>query len=271
MSRRTCVPPTLMRRPFTLEEARGAGVTDEALRGKAWRRIASGLHCWAGWREDPLQLLEAWHRRLPAGTFIGVSAAWLHHLDVDPIHPIHIAAPLHSGIRSRRGLVVRHTDLARQDVTLVRSLPATTIGRTLWDLSRWLPEVESLVIFDQALSKGLGRAPGRRGALAEAAESPMETRLRWLLLKARLPRPEVQTDLHDAAGRFVARADLYYPSARLVIEYDGANHRKRLVEDDRRQNLVLSAGFRLLRFTAADLAERPDAIVALVRAHLGRR
>lgn len=98
----------------------------------------------------------------------------------------------------------------------------------------------------------------------------METRLRWLLLQARLPRPEVQTELHDAKGRFIGRADIYYPSARLVIEYDGANHRDRLVEDDRRQNLLINAGFRVLRFTATDVYQRPEVIAALVRSSLTR-
>ncbi|TMD14303.1 MAG: DUF559 domain-containing protein [Chloroflexi bacterium] len=72
-------------------------------------------------------------------------------------------------------------------------------------------------------------------------------------------------DLRDGDGRFVGRADLYYPAARLVIEYDGGNHRDRLVEDNRRQNLLVNAGFRLLRFTAADIYHRPDVVVAQVR------
>jgi very-short-patch-repair endonuclease len=72
----------------------------------------------------------------------------------------------------------------------------------------------------------------------------METRLRWVLLQADLPRPEVQTDLHDPDGRFVGRADLYFPAARLIVEYDGGNHRERLASDDRRQNLLMNAGFR---------------------------
>ena len=92
----------------------------------------------------------------------------------------------------------------------------------------------------------------------------METRLRWLLLQSGLPKPEVQTDLRDADGRFVGRADLYYPQSRLVIEYDGANHRERLVEDDRRQNAILNAGYRLLRFTAADVTQRQGAVADLV-------
>ena len=70
-----------------------------------------------------------------------------------------------------------------------------------------------------------------------------------------MPKPHVQAELRNAEGRFVGRADLYYPAARPVIEYDGANHRDRLVEDNRRQNAIIGAGFRVLRFTAADRAE----------------
>lgn len=95
----------------------------------------------------------------------------------------------------------------------------------------------------------------------------METRLRWLLIQAGLPGPEVQTRLMERA----VRADLYYPEARLIIEYDGGNHRDRLVEDDRRQNLILSAGYRLLRFTASDIYNHADVVAAQVRAALRRK
>ena len=96
----------------------------------------------------------------------------------------------------------------------------------------------------------------------------METRLRWLMLQAGLPRPTVQANLRDGAARFVGRVDLYYPDARLVLEYVGGNHRERLVEDNRRQNALVNAGYRLLRFTAADIHGRPEAVVAQVRAAL---
>ncbi len=46
---------------------------------------------------------------------------------------------------------------------------------------------------------------------------------------------------------------------------DGANHRDRLVTDDQRQNLVVNAGFRVLRFTATDVYTRPDVVVAQLR------
>jgi hypothetical protein len=64
-----------LRDPFTLDEARSAGVSFEMLRGKAWRRIGRGLYCSAGWREDSWQLLHAWHRHLRNVVFTGLSAA----------------------------------------------------------------------------------------------------------------------------------------------------------------------------------------------------
>ena len=81
-------------------------------------------------------------------------------------------------------------------------------------------------------------------------------------------RPEVQVDLRADNNRY--RADLYYPAARLILEYDGDNHRDRLVEDNFRQNLLLNAGFRLLRFTAADVYGRPDVVEGMVRSALFR-
>lgn len=254
------VPQELARRPFTLDEARAAGLTFKDLRGRRWRRLGRGIYCSAAWRLDTWELLHAWHRHLPEVVFSGLSAAWLHRLDVDPCHPIEVAAPPRSGTRSRPGLLVRHPDVPKSDIVWVRRLPATTVGRTLRDLRKRLSRVESLVLADAALKLGLGRFDQH----AEPAESPMETRLRWLLLQSGLPKPEVQTDLRDADGRFVGRADLYYPQSRLVIEYDGANHRERLVEDDRRQNAILNAGYRLLRFTAADVTQRQGAVADLV-------
>jgi very-short-patch-repair endonuclease len=75
--------------------------------------------------------------------------------------------------------------------------------------------------------------------------------------------------LHGADGRFLGRPDFLYPAQRLGLEYDGGTHRDSLAYDDRRQNRLLSAGYRLLRFTAADL-RRPDAVIAQVRAALAR-
>jgi hypothetical protein len=193
MGRRPRIPLELTKRPFTLEEARAAGVTLDALRRKSWRRIGSQLYCWTGFEDDRWRLLVAWRSRLPAdAAFAGLTAAWLHRLDVDPCHPIEVVVSPTSGVRSRMGLVVRRCALS--EVTSARGLRATSLSLTFRDLSRRLPRVEVLVLADQALRLRLGRFDD----LAEPAESPMETRLRWLLLQAGLPKPEVQTELRNS-------------------------------------------------------------------------
>jgi very-short-patch-repair endonuclease len=232
-------------------------------------------------------LLSAWQRLLPPeAVFAGATAAWILGLDLVPNEPVEVIVPARSGVRSRAGLSVRRCRIPRGETANIRGLRATRIYRTLLDLCLRWQEVEALVAIDMAVREGLTdaadltrhadsmhRRPGARklrslAVLAAPAESPMETRLRWLLIRAGLPPPEVQTDLHDSTGRFVGRADLYYPAAALVLEYDGGNHRERLVEDDRRQNLLINAGYRLLRFTAADVHQRTDVVLAQVRAAL---
>jgi very-short-patch-repair endonuclease len=262
-------------------------LTLSALRGKVWRRIGARLYCLAELGDKPWLLLAAWHRTLPAeAVFAGATAAWLFGLDLDPTNPVEIVVPTRAAIRSRVGLSVRHCELLPIEVVTIRRLRATALPLTLAGLCLQRPAVEALVAIDMAVFAGLTdaaalvsyaeAAKGRPGlgklrslaAFAAPAESPMETRLRWLLIRAGLPRPEVQTNLHDGKGRFIGRADLYYPAAKLILEYDGGNHRERLVEDDRRQNLLINSGFRLLRFTATDVYNRPEVIEAQVRGAL---
>ena len=125
-------------------------------------------------------------------------------------------------------------------------------------------------IDEHSRAKGITRLR-RVVELAEPeAESAMETRLRMLLVLAGLPRPEVQVSLKDRDGRFLGRPDLFYRLGRLAIEYDGGNHRDRLVHDNRRQNGLVGAGYRLLRFTAPDVYATPDSVVMQVRAQMVR-
>lgn len=237
MAPRASIPATLKGQPFTVAEAQAAGLSATALRGKSWRRVARGLYSWAGLTPDALMVLRAWQRAHPDTVYAGRTAAWLHGLDTDPLDPIEVVAPLRSGLRSRNDITVRRCLILKLDVATVRGLRATGAAQTFRDLGRSTPRVERLILADAALRAGLGCFD----PLAEPAESAMETRLRWLLLKAGMPRPSVQRALHDAKGTFVGRADLYYEGARLVVEFDGGNHRDRLVEDNRRQNLLTNA------------------------------
>jgi hypothetical protein len=226
------IPPQLTKRPFSLDEARLVGLTKSSLRGKSWRHLGAELYYWSGLTPDPWMVLSAWRRQLPPdAVFAGKTAAWLFGLDFDPLNPIQVIVPSTSGVRSRPGLEARRCDISRCDVHRVRGLAATTVQRMLLDLCLRSSPVEALVAIDGAVRARLtdkgsleryaarseSRAGARRlrllAAMAEPAESPMETRLRWLLLQAGLPRPVVQSDLRDVEGRFLGRADLYYPIA----------------------------------------------------------
>jgi len=126
-------------------------------------------------------------------------------------------------------------------------------------------------VADHPGAKGVARLRRVVDLAEPKSESAMETRLRMVLVMAGLPKPEVQIDIRDDRGHFLGRPDLLYPRQRLAIEYDGGNHRDRMVEDNRRQNGLVGAGYRLLRFTAADVYASPETAAMQVRHSLAAR
>lgn len=290
MGRSALVPAELKAGPFTRSEALQAGLDRWHLEGANWHRMGPGVYVWAGLPVTPELRIEAVRRRLPAtAVFSGLTAAWLHGLDV-AWEPIEVTIPKGIGGWARSGFVVRRAAIAARDIVLVGGKRATSLLRTLFDLSTRMSVTEAVVVVDMALHAGLtsladlnalGRDRAHRVGVANlrriagfaepAAESPMESRLRMLLVLGGLPRPQAQIPLHDKQGRFVGRPDLYYPDHRLGIEYDGNIHRQSLAEDNRRQNRIVAAGFRLLRFTASDVRENPNSVTTQVRSLLGSR
>ena len=274
----------LRRAPFTVAEARELGMRWRDLQTAHWVRTSRGQYAWAGLPQDVRLRLLAIARRAPAQyAFSGVTAAWLLGLEPILIEPIEITIPRDLPIRSRVGARVRRAALSEADVIMREGLRTTCALRTACDLGSRRDLVEAVVGVDMALHAGLvtlaqlesyvvansGTKGIRRLRYAikwaePGAESPMETRLRMELVRARLPRPLVQAELSSARGEFLGRVDLYYPDRRLAIEYDGINHRERLEADMRRQNAILNAGFHLLRFTAPDLRQR-GSVAAQVR------
>lgn len=66
----------------------------------------------------------------------------------------------------------------------------------------------------------------------------------------------------------IGRVDLTYPERRLALEADGYRYhsgRAAWGRDLARGNGLLLAGWRVLRFTSADLRQRPDDVVEAVR------
>ncbi len=105
----------------------------------------------------------------------------------------------------------------------------------------------------------------RNGAVSGA-----EALLHEILRRARLAawRAGVRVVV---GGRTIAVADVLFAAARLVIEVDGErahSGRQAFRADRRRQNALVNAGYRVLRFTWWDLTEEPDRVVAQIRAAL---
>ncbi len=193
----------------------------------------------------------------------------------------------------RKDLVIHVAQLSAADVGVWRGRRLTTPARTFIDLAAspsLVDLVELVILGDAMLGKGLVNPAAldltiaehhRRGAtrartafalLDAGAESPMETRLRLILVLAGLPRPRTQVDLFGRHGEWIARADMYYPHARLVIEYDGQQHRtdsRQYDSDVVRMELLEEAGYRVRRFRAAQVFQRPEEIVFAISRLLG--
>jgi very-short-patch-repair endonuclease len=218
--------------------------------------------------------------------FCRSTAGWLHGLDTPACNPIEVTVHVDCYITRIAGVVVHRSK--ELEKWFAEGLPVTSPVRTVADLGCSLPLVDAVVIIDAALHRRLVKVnqltswvaehKGHRGVrrlqraieLAEpATESPMETRLRLLLVLGGLPKPKVQVRLYDEHRMLIGRPDLYYSQERLAIEYDGATHRDSLAADNRRQNRLLDAGYHLLRFTAADVLSAPDSVVSLVGRGLG--
>ena len=247
-------------------------------------RISHGQYAWVGLPQDVRLKLQAVAKRVPPHcAFSGQTAAWILGLDTAWCEPVEVTIGRDVPVRARVGVKLRRAALPESDVIVRSGLRVTSAMRTVRDLGGRADLVESVVAVDVALRAGLvhlselashvATHPGEKGirrlrralGLADPrSESPMETRLRLELIMARLPRPSVQSELCDRRGNFIGRADLYYPDRRLVIEYDGDNHKERLVADLRRQNALVNAGYHLLRFTVADLRSA-GSVVAQVR------
>lgn len=234
----------------------------------------------------PLDQLAAAAARLPAhGAFSGRTSAWLHGLDLPPCDPIEVTVRLRGGVSGRAGMALRRAVLHPGDVVQRHGFKTLSVLRTLADLAQRRSLVEAVMAIDMALHRRLmseeqlasyvarnlrakwaGRLR-RAAALAEPkSESAMESCLRVLLVKSGLPRPEAQVEIRDAHGNHLGRVDLYYPEQRLAIEYDGSTHKDSLAADNRRQNALVQAGLKLLRFTYADVVGSPEQVVAIVAA-----
>lgn len=182
--------------------------------------------------------------------------------------------------------------LSAADITTVRSIPCTTVARTLLDLAevgdrrgveRAVEEAERLRIFDgRALGEVLERANGRRGApvlraiFADYEDPPMtqeelERRFFELCAGAGVPPPQTQVAI-ELPGGDTAFVDFLWADARLVVETDGreTHGTRRAFERDRRRDRgLMLLGYRVARFTMLDLRRHEQEVTRTISTLLG--
>ena len=69
--------------------------------------------------------------------------------------------------------------------------------------------------------------------------------------------------------RFIV--DLVAPSIRLIVEIDGAVHRRRRAADARRDRVLERAGYTVLRFTAEKVLHELPSVVERIRTEVAKR
>jgi very-short-patch-repair endonuclease len=148
-------------------------------------------------------------------------------------------------------VILGERDLVAAGDHLVRSPPVS--GTTP------LATINSLVERARGYhGRGAVRARAAASRIREGAESRPESLLRLLLVDAGLPEPELQVSITDSAGRFLARADMAYPDWRVIVEYDGDQHRtstEQYEKDVSRIESLTFAGWSVVRVRALGLRD----------------
>ncbi len=119
-----------------------------------------------------------------------------------------------------------------------------------------------------------GERPFTAALVRHGVDSPMESRLRLLIVLAGLPEPEVGRTVYDTDGGWLARPDLSYPDLKIAIEYDGRNHlldSNQWRRDIRRRENLEREGWLVRVITAADVLRAPETVVARIAQDLRAR
>jgi hypothetical protein len=138
-----------VREPFRGTEAVAVGlVTPKVLRGPRFHRLFTGIYVHA---EVPITFevrsRGAYLLLDGRGALGGFSAAELLGASCEPVGaPAEVVTP--RSLATRRGLVVRHDELAADEVAEAHGCAVTGPARTAYDLARRLPLVEAVVALD---------------------------------------------------------------------------------------------------------------------------
>lgn len=278
---------------FRGSDAVAAGLVDWGiLHGAAFRKFLPDVYGTRRESEPDLAMLSraAYRWTRDRGVLCGFSAAELLGAScAPPGAPAEITVSS-GGLRSRDGVTVRRDRLHPGEITEVEGVRVTTPLRTAFDLGCRLSLVEAVVAVDALArvhgfppdlllnfavryrrARGVRRLPDVLALADPKSGSPPETRLRLLLIRSGLPRPRVQHPVLDDDRLRAVWLDLAYPEHRVGIEYEGGDHTRpeRVLRDVGRYTRLVSAGWRIYRYTRFEIRDEPDRIVADIAAALG--
>jgi hypothetical protein len=248
------------------------------LRGPAVERLLVGAYRPA--QEDlTLELLvDAALLVAPSDALVtGVTALRRYGATVGPLRPLHLVSTPPHPVR-RPGLrVTRSASLPPATGRLVRAEHAFLASAATLDLVELVTAGDHLLrhghgttealLSASAGHRGRGALHARRaaGLVRPSVDSPRESELRLCLVLAGLPEPACNP-LIGGPRLPVGRADLVYLELKVVIEYEGDQHRTDLRQwnrDIERQELLSAEGWIVVRITAERMS-RPRSAVARV-------
>jgi hypothetical protein len=293
------LPSPLSLGPFRVGEALALGVSEKRLLGDDLEVPFHGLRAPTRLQGLPDRCHAALPALRPGVLFSHVTAAALWGLPL-PLGAadgdLHVVGPV-AERRRRAGLVV-HAQSSPATGAFTDGLPIVQPAWAWAQCSELLP-LDALIAAGDALCGRWSSHPsareqprevldavvstwaGRRGArrLREALDlvranvwSPKETELRLLLVRAGLPEPSgLNAAITDAAGRVLGHGDLVWQRQRLVVEYEGDQHRtdrRQWRSDVAKYERYGDAGWRVVRVTDDDLVT-PRILVARITRHLG--
>lgn len=301
MPPRVRLPVPLSTRPFRTREAETAGLTRERLRSADIAHPFHGINIAGGAPSGIRDRAEAFSPLLRAGdAFSHATAAVLFDAQLPRSHSsdsrLHVTTTGGNDRFRRRGVVGHRSEAL--PIRMIGAIPVVEPAHVWVQLAtmlvhddlvavgdRWVtaqghgrarrPAITSIAALRAAIpSRARGAARARR-ALADVrvgAESRMETRLRLLLIRAGLPEPLLNPPM--LIDGQVLHPDLAYPQWRVVLEYEGEEHRldpRRWRSDITRRERFEAAGERVIRVHAGDILAEPEAFLARVARILAQR
>ena len=267
--------------PFTRAEGLAGGLTPAVLRGPHYKLLGRGVYVEA--RVGVTPLLVARTILTPYGSRAHAShatAARIHGLPIPALADEHVSVADQAHRRGGSGARV-HVNRGAE-VVMVDGVRVSSPRQTFLDLSGVLELVDLVVVGDAIVRAGKctqaelvafcsaarhrsARAARRAAALVRAGvDSPMETRLRLLLVFSGLPEPEVNRTIRTDNGDPIRKYDLSWPTVHVIVEYDGRQHVERIEQwesDLERREAIDDDGWRILVVTARGIYRNPGRTV----------